>query len=159
MAFSLQTYKAIEVEKGFLKVKRPISLKTAMDFSENFLTEITMAFQLWWGDFLNWCEDHFDERYSQVVPEEIETSSLLKWKWVCRKVPPDIRCRMTNLKYSHFEELAALDDIDVMTEMAQRANDGSWTVRKLREEVSPKKGRDPVKKEVQCPKCGERFEI
>ena len=159
MSFSLQMYKAIEVEKGYLRVKRPISIKTAIDFSENFLTEITMAFQLWWGDFLIWCEDHLGEDYAQVVPEEIETSSLLKWKWVCRKVPQDLRCRMGNLKYSHFEELAALDDLDVMAEYAEKANEELWTVRRLRSEVSQPKGRDPVKKEIQCPKCGQRFEI
>ncbi len=157
--FQLSLYKSIELGEGYLRVKRPLSLKSADDFAKNFLVPITHSVQLWWGDFLNWAEEKLGEEYAQVVPEDIDTSSLLRWKWVCKKVPQSIRCRMANLKYSHFEELAALDSVDDMTEMAQKANDGSWSVRKLRDEVSPRKRRDPVKKEIQCPKCGEKFEV
>lgn len=155
----LAVYKSIELGEGYLKVKRPITVKSADDFAKNFLVPITHSVQLWWGDFLNWAEEHLGEEYAQIVPEEIDTSSLLRWKWVCRKVPQSIRRRMKNLKYSHYEELAALEDEEEIEKMALKAENEAMSVRELRAIVKPRKGQAPVKKEVRCPKCGTSFEI
>ena len=45
-----------------------------------------------------------------------------------------------------------------MKELALKADEENMSVRVLRGEVSPKKTRDPIKKEYQCPACGHKWE-
>ena len=107
----------------------------------------------WWGDFLNYCENLFPERWAQLIPDiGWSPKTLQNWMWVANRVPKHIR--VSTLPFSVHAEVAKFEPED--QEMwLQLAMEGNWTVSELREAIKPKAEKPP--KLVSCPSCGCTF--
>lgn len=99
------------------------------------------------GDWINYGESAFGEKYSQAIETTGYTyQSLADIAYVCQRVT--ISRRRENLRFSHHREVAALDpsEQDALLDAAER---GHWSVQKVREAVkiyrtalAPASGRD-----------------
>jgi hypothetical protein len=104
------------------------------------LQEVKNSFEMnrWdLGDWLVDGEDQFGEMaYSEA--EQLtgwERGSLYNIVWVVRRFPISLRSE-TGLKWSHFKELARIEDAQVREQLLSRLNDGfSHSVVKVRERV------------------------
>jgi len=140
-----------------------ISFKEAEQIT-GILTGITGAVQWWFGDLLNMAEIEFGERYAQLIPENLDPKTLGQWKWVANKIPAESRRR--ELSWSHYEVVAAMLEPD-REFWLQEAEEGGWSVHRMRKEIKPPKAKetkepegseDPQPIMVTCPQCGERFD-
>jgi hypothetical protein len=111
----------------------------------------------WWGDWLAYCESQFGEDYAQLIPDVgWDKKTLLNWKWVCSQVRKN--GRYENLSFSHHAEIAKFDP-EIQDMWLERAMEGGWTLKRLREEIrGPKKDADPKFIHCVCPECQHEFE-
>jgi hypothetical protein len=114
------------------------------------------------ADCIAWGEEHLKEAaYSEAEKQfKLERNTLYNMVWVARRFPISLR-RETKLKWSHFKELARIQDEQLREAMMYRAKMGSGgpnadplTVRRLRElvdrELKKSKPKEPR------PKAGEK---
>lgn len=93
----------------------------------------------WWtGDWLNWGEDHYGERYAQAMSTTGWSLSTLEvYAWVCKRVP--VENRRMDLSFSHHKAVAHLppsSQQELLTRAAQGDEDGGeWTCERLTREV------------------------
>lgn len=148
-------YEGVEFKQLSLNFKVKMPIEEAMLFAEG-LSKINRSIQFWWGDFLNYSEKTYGEDYAQLVPEGIETATLIKWKWVSDRIKPKIR--QQDLTYSHHEEVAAIEDEAERESFLKKAVKENLTVRELRKMIKgePNK-KDPAR--VACPECGIVFDV
>src|SRR4051812_19195401 len=67
------------------------------------------AAQWWLGDWINYGEHAYGEKYAQAVDETgLDTQTLMNLAWVASSVAPPLR--VERLSWSHHREVAALDD-------------------------------------------------
>ncbi len=86
------------------------------------------------GDWLNYGEKQFGEKYAQAVAEtELDAQTLRNYAWVCHKVAPENRDH--RLSFSHHAEVAPLAAEDQKS-MLNAAYENGWTVRLLRQQVT-----------------------
>lgn len=145
----------VEFRETGLDINKKISIEQAMKLAEG-LYKISKAHQFWWGDLLNYGEKLYGEEYAQLVPdpEEIDTSTLKKWKWVASRIKP--KNRVKELTYSHHEAVAGEDKEERRKELLKQAKKDKLTVSALKKLIRPaKKSEIPIEK---CPACGEEFE-
>ena len=130
-----------------LSINRQLSWDEA-DAVQYVLTRYTKNLSWYWGDYLNYVEKVFPEKWTQLVPEDIGTSkTLANWKWVSNRIP--ISSRRRELSFSHHAEVAKFDSPQ-RDEWLDMAAVGKWTITQIREEV-----RGPAnKKTKKCPQCG-----
>ena|SRR3990167_393806 len=86
------------------------------------------------GDFLNYAEDRFGERASQIVDaEHFEESSLKVYRWVAAKVSFENR-RGLPMTFGHHQVVAGLvpKQQQYWLDQATSGIDGPWTVAKLK---------------------------
>lgn len=75
------------------------------------LREIDGCVQWWIGDWLNFGEEKYGEKYAQALDEtDYEYGSLRNMKWVASKIP--YHARRDKLSYSIHQEVAPLDAKD-----------------------------------------------
>lgn len=148
-------YEGVDFKQLSLNFEVKLPIEKAMIFAEA-LSKINRSIQFWWGDFLNYSEKTYGEEYAQLVPEGIETSTLIKWKWVSDRIKPKIRQQA--LTYSHHEEVAHIDEEADREGWLKRAVKEKLTVRELRKMIKgePNK-KDPAR--VQCPECQHIFDV
>lgn len=93
----------------------------------------------WWtGDWLNWGEDHYGERYAQALSATGWSLSTLEvYAWVAKRVP--VENRRPDLSFSHHKAVAHLppeQQRDLLTRAAEGDEDGGgWTSERLQREV------------------------
>ena len=112
----------------------------------------------WWtGDFLNYIEDIFPDQWTQLIPDTgWDNKTLMNWKWVCAQVRKN--GRYENLSFSHHSEIAKFDP-EIQDMWLERAMEGAWTLKRLREEIrGPKKETEPKLIHCVCPECSHEFE-
>ena len=112
----------------------------------------------WWiGDWINYMEELFPEQWTQLIPDiGWEQKTLMNWKWVAEHVNKTER--VETLSWSLHAEVAGLPPGD-QAEWLERAMEGAWTVKQLREEMrGPKKEKVPKTVPVHCPECECDFE-
>jgi hypothetical protein len=86
------------------------------------------------GDWLNYGEHRFGEKYAQALEStDYEYSTLRNYAYVAGRV--SLERRRPELTHSHHAEVAMLE-ADQQEELLSRAVEESWNVRELRKEVS-----------------------
>ena len=110
----------------------------------------------WWlGDWLNFGEDRYGEKYVQAVEltgKDLDT--LRKYQWVAKAIPPERRLEI--LSYSHHAAVAALPPPQ-QTELLKQASKNEWNESQMRQAVRELKGTPTVDESDmisnECPFC------
>lgn len=98
-----------------------------------FIQRASYSASLWLGDWLNYGEAKYGEKYAQAIEETpLVYQSLRNISWVARKVPPAVR--REELPFSHHAEVAALDG-ELQTLFLDKAVEHGWTRTELRAQV------------------------
>ena len=89
------------------------------------------------GDWLNYGERRWGEKYAQAIDESgFEYQTLNADKWLAAKI--EFMRRRINLSWSHHREVGALkpDEQDMWLDRAEQGDDGKkWTRKRLRDEI------------------------
>jgi len=89
--------------------------------------------QWWLGDWMNYGENQYREKYAQAVDAHEETGlnvdTLRNYQWVAERVPPVMR--ITNLPWSFHQAVAALSPDEQGSWLAE-AKGAGWTYRELK---------------------------
>lgn len=95
-----------------------------------FLKRIEGAVQWWIGDWLNYGEQRYGEKYSQALDAtDLDYQTLRDYAWVALKV--ELSLRKDNLSYSIHKEVASLPSPQ-QAAVLQRAADEQLTVTQVR---------------------------
>lgn len=102
-----------------------------------WLEAVESGVQWWVGDWLNYGEARFDEKYAQAVDATGWSLSTLEvYAWVCRKIAP--AQRRADLSFSHHKEVADLKP-EEQSEWLAKALEGedgdAWSTDRLRREL------------------------
>jgi len=116
-------------------------IQNDIDFDEwmtigNFLKQIN-KYVLWWlGDWLNFGENVYGEKYSQALDETDHSyGGLRNSAWVSGRI--EMSRRRDNLSWSHHYEVAALPE-NKQDKYLQKAEENNWSRNRLRLEISGK---------------------
>ena len=103
-----------------------------------WLRTVEGSIQWWVGDWLNFGECHYGERYAQALDATGWTLSTLEvYAWVAKRVP--VENRRLDLSFSHHKVVAQLPPAEqqalLTTAAAGDAEGGAWTYERLAREV------------------------
>jgi adenine-specific DNA-methyltransferase len=113
----------------------PIGNPTFEQWQEcgQFIQKASGAVQLWLGDWLNYGEHKWGEKYAQAIEDTgLEYGSLRNAAYVAKQI--DLSRRRDNLPFSHHQEVASLEP-DKQTEVLDWAEEENATVREVRQKV------------------------
>lgn len=115
-----------------------LALPTGLTFEEwedagNRLRLINRACQWWWGDWLNYGERAYGEKYTQALEtSEYEEKTLRTTSWVARQI--GMSRRRDILSFSHHAEVASLEATE-QDAWLDKAVANEWGVHELRREL------------------------
>lgn len=129
-----------------------LDLQAGLSFDEwaevgHTLGRIGRAHQWWVGDWLNYGERAYGEKYSQAMDATgLDYSTVANAAWVSKSV--EVSRRRENLSFSHHREVAKFEPAE-QDEWLDRAEAEDWSRSELREQLQ---GTDePIR--VRCPTC------
>jgi len=151
-------YSGFELRKNGIK---PIGNPTFEQWEKvgEFIKKSGQSVQFWLGDWLNYGEGRWGEKYTQALDAtDYALGTLQNSSWVANSVPSSRRHE--NLSFSHHQNVAHLEPKDQDKWLSEAEKNG-WTVFEMRQEISNK---DKPKKEKRkkfsvCPQCGFKYEI
>ena len=116
-------------------------VKKKLDFDEweqvgTYMREMNRAIGFVLGDWLNWGEETYGEKYSQAFDgdsTEFEYQTLRNYAWVCAAIP--MKRRRESLSFSHHMEVAACEP-DQQDALLTQAEEEGWNTKELRRAVS-----------------------
>ena len=117
----------------------------------HFLRYLENAVQFWIGDWINYGEHRYGEKYTQALEAtDLAEKTLRNYSYVARNIAPERRPDLeeTNLTFSHVAAVASLTP-DRQTEMLKVAQEEQLTVREFRAVITGRTN-EPTK----CPTCG-----
>ncbi len=125
----------------------------------DFIKKSGQAVQFWLGDWLNYGEQKWGEKYSQALDAtDYALGTLQNSSWVASHIPASRRHE--NLSFSHHQNVAQLDP-EEQDKWLDKAEEEGWTVFEMRQNIynkdKPKK--EKKKKYSVCPQCGHKYEI
>jgi hypothetical protein len=138
----------------------PVSLELPLDLDYDewthrgmFLLHLEKATAWWIGDFLNFGERTYGEKYAQFIETTGKTpEALRKYQWVAEQMSP--KRRREALTFGHHDAVAALPpaEADKILDDAE-AND--WSVGDVRRAARKSKGEpeNVETKSAECPFC------
>lgn len=151
-------------------LKPGLSWKSA-EIVADTLTRMDKTIAWWVGDFLNYAEKEYEDKYLQFVPDGNKADTWRQYKWVSERIPIDYR--RPELSWSHHRVVAKLELVHVAKylEIAVNQKLSKSELEHRIKELDPPP--DPVKEddkneatvidnppiEAVCPDCGARFEI
>jgi len=104
------------------------------------LDRINKAWKFWFGDWLNYGEDHWPEEYAQYIDiTDLPEQSISNIRSVARNIPPHMRNK--DLKWSLHAAVVPLKDEGVRMQVINQAAEEQWPRDYLRQVV--KVGGDP----------------
>jgi len=102
----------------------------------NFLKQVNKCVLWWLGDWLNFGENKYGEKYSQALDETDHSyGGLRNSAWVSGRI--EMSRRRDNLSWSHHYEVAALPE-NKQDKYLQKAEENNWSRNRLRLEISGK---------------------
>ena len=120
-----------DLKPGGIEFKRDLTFEEGQVLF-NTLAMIGKNYQWWVGDFCNYCEAHFGDKYSQLVDAtQIDYGVARNCAWVAKEFP-NIKDR--KIDFSHCREVIRLATED-RTKFLDRAERESMSVRELRQIV------------------------
>jgi len=122
------------------------------------LRKIKGALKFVLGDWLNFGENAYGEKYAQALSlwPESTYGSLANTAYVCSNVP--FSCRHENLSFEHHYTVAKLEQ-DKQKELLDKAEANEWTVGDLRKHRDIDDKGFATEKQITCPKCGHEFPL
>jgi hypothetical protein len=119
------------------------------------LRDIEGSIQWWIGDWLNYGEHKFGERYAQAVEEtHYSYQTLANMKYVASKVEPSRR--RENISFSAHAEVAPLSPPDQEKVLSQSAGKTRKEVRAIVHAMDLKP-EHPMPALTNCPTCGQQL--
>lgn len=108
----------------------------------------------WWiGDWVNYGERTYGEKYAQAIQETgREPQTLMNYAWVASRF--EISRRRENLSWSHHEAVAGIEDVAERERLLDEAERHQWSRMALREAVSGRKKAIPAPKPDNLPPAG-----
>lgn len=104
------------------------------------------ALRWWWGDWLNYGEHNYGEKYSQpLAASDYGYGGLRNAAWVCGRI--ELSRRRDNLSFSHHQEVAPLTPDEQDTWLEDAASN-RWSVHTLREMIAQTKQPKTVERAV-----------
>ena len=109
----------------------------------NFLKQVNKCVLWWLGDWLNFGENKYGEKYSQALEEtDYSYSGLSNAAWVANKI--ETSRRRENLSWSHHAEVAGLSE-EKQDIFLGKALDKTLSVMDLRKEIKRPNDSIPIK--------------
>jgi len=149
-ALELSQNKSGAVQVGKFIIRRtglePIGNPTYDEWLDCSNTLYLLEGSIQWalGDWLNYGESKWGEKYAQAVEDTgYYNQTLRDDKWVSSRI--DLSLRKDNLTFSHHKEVASLEP-DEQEELLDRAESDNLTVRQLRDAVRQKKAHNELAK-------------
>ena len=105
------------------------------------LQGIGKAWQWWVGDWLNYGETRWGEKYAQAVDEGLDYQAAADAAYVARAV--EFSLRNENLSWNHHKAIAPLET-SKQREWLEKAEANEWSVKELREQIREANKPDPV---------------
>ncbi len=94
------------------------------------LQAINRHLQWWWGDWLNFGQKAYGDKYTVAVEKfGLNLKTAQQYAWVAREFPSS---RRLELSWSHHQAVAGLTDDTERDEILRRAIAEKWTVKALR---------------------------
>ena len=137
-----------------------------------FIGRVEQAVQFWLGDWLNYGESVWGEKYSQALEDTSYTyGTLANAAYVARKI--DFSSRNENLSFAHHYAIAKLTP-EEQQKFLVMAEEYAMSVRELRREIQKHRREELAEPESEdtldtvytddygaavCPKCGEKFYV
>jgi hypothetical protein len=122
----------VHITKNGLTFNRDLSLEEWSNFGKKLKT-IEGALQWWIGDWLNYGEKNYGEKYTEAMRVlDYEEKSLRNMSSVAKKI--EMSRRRDNLSWSHHAEVAALDPKE-QTKLLDLAEKEEVSVKELRAAV------------------------
>ncbi len=106
------------------------------------LQGIGKAWQWWIGDWLNYGETRWGEKYAQAVDEGLDYQAAANAAWVSKALPFSLR--KEELSWNHHQAVAPFDTPTEQTEWLDKAVSNKWSVSELREQIREANQPDPV---------------
>lgn len=128
----------IRVDSTSLNVKKDLVFKE-WEHIGAFLQYVEGSMQWWRGDWLNYGERKFGEKYAQAI--EVTGRSyytLAQYAWVAEKFNPHERSQQ--LTWSHHLIIAGLEKKEDRTKLLRLAEKEKLSTKQLRQEVKKLKG-------------------
>lgn len=155
----IQTTDLVTYEGMALRPKRELAFQEAQYVLDTLYGTFERS-QFYMGDLLNFCKSTMGEAYAQLIDEtKYSIKTLQNFMWVASRVVAD--SRWDTLTFDHHASVARLDP-DEQDRWLNMAAEGSWSARRLREELKgPPKEKEPKyrKVKISCPECECHFEI
>lgn len=132
----------------------PVGSPTFEQWEEigRFIKKSSRSVQFWLGDWINYGENVFGEKYSQALEETDYTlGTLQNTAWVSSKIDPSRR--RDNLSFGHHQNVAHLGEGE-QERWLTIAEEEMLTVREMRDRI---RGVTKLNKHT-CPKCGYEWE-
>jgi hypothetical protein len=122
----------VHLTKSGLTFSRAISIEEWTDFGKN-LKKIEAALQWWIGDWLNYGEKKYGNKYTEALQLlEYEEKSLRNISSISKRI--EMSRRRDNLSWSHHAEVAVLEP-ENQTKLLDWAEKEKVSVKELRTEV------------------------
>jgi hypothetical protein len=117
------------------------------------LSLVEKSLRLWIGDWLNYGESRWDDKYSQAMDSTgYAYGTLANSAWVTDRVPNSLR--RESLSFSHYQTVAPLKTLDERAEWLARAEAEEWSVRQLEKEIRSSNSHAPRTRLIPCTLCG-----
>lgn len=137
-----------------LVVERVLTWDEAVQLSHT-LGRILKAEPWWIGDYLNHIEKVFPQKWTQLIPEDINRETLRNYKWVSERFPR--AKRVEGVSWSRHQICAGMEPESERVKMIERAKAESLNCQDLRELVRLAKGMQTKQNNITCPNCGYVF--
>lgn len=100
----------------------------------NVLHQIKDGLHFWIGDWLNYGEEHYGEKYSQAMDiTGLEIGTLQNVCWVSRRI--ESSRRRESLSFGHHQNVARMDNTQ-QEKWLTEAENNKWSVSQMREEIT-----------------------
>jgi hypothetical protein len=114
------------------------------------LRVIEGAVQFWIGDWLNYGESAYGEKYAQAI-DPAQAKTWANYAYVSKSIQPSLRREAVS--YSKHAMLASLSPSD-QEKFLNECEANGYTAKELRSAI---KGETPVHTQHECPKCGHKW--
>lgn len=149
----------VEVSGQYTAEQTGLTIKQETTYEQweeigNFLMKLHESQPFWIGDWVNWGESKWGEKYTQArALTKLDYSTLAHYKMVCSKIPREQR--VEGASFSHHRILVKHDPIQ-RARLLEQAVEREWTVADLREKSGA--ASKSVDAKVVCSVCDKDIE-
>jgi len=121
------------------------------------LRKVKAALKFVFGDWLNFGETAYGEKYTQAIDEtDWKYGTLANIAYVCNAI--EFSRRHENLKFEHHYEVSKFEP-DVQDDWLAKAESEGWTVKELRRQCDIATKGFTVERYIACPGCAHEFPL